>query len=126
MLLLQLARGWLGFLAVFELPAIYGHLITCSKVTGIFKHLKPTRGGAERRLWSMVLMLLVISRAVACAYPTKASLIHTSAVHTAEAVFFGAETLRYGGDCPKRRFSPRFDCRKRGVFFTYVACVVEG
>ena len=95
MTLLDVARCWLGFLALFELPAIHAHLYEEKRVTGFFGRL--ANGGAERRLWSMVLLLLVITRTLAFIAPTRESLTHCAAVHAAEAAFFGVEKLRYGG-----------------------------
>ena len=93
--LLGFARGWLLFLALFELPALYQHLWQGKRVRGFFGNL--ANGGPERRLWSMVLSLLVISRVVTFARPTSASFIHCGACHSAEAIFFGAESRLFGG-----------------------------
>jgi hypothetical protein len=60
-------RGWLVFLALFEVPPIYNALSTPPgaerQPAGFASNLQPF--GAERRLWAFMLGLLVCSRVAA-------------------------------------------------------------
>merc|ERR1719171_376477 len=61
------------------------------------------QGGAERRLWSLLLALLSLARLVAAAVPSsRAVRAHCAAVHILELLHFGQERLRFGagGDTP--------------------------
>ena len=120
-MLLTIARYWLAFLALFELPAIYSHLVAGGKVGGFFGKLQ--NAGPERRLWSMVLVLLVVSRAIAALHPTPASLAHCSAVHITEAVFFGAEHVISNGKGADSIILGVIVFN--AIFFTHVAMTVD-
>ena len=117
--LLTIARVWLAFLALFELPSIYAHLIQDKRATSFYNRMN--NSGPERRLWSMVLVLLVTSRAIACAAPTPASMTHCACVHIVEALFFGAERLFYKGACEPIILGIII---LNAMFFSYIALAV--
>ena len=79
---------WLIALALFELPSIYGLLVTGTSLNGFFSTLANKE--PEKRVWSMVLCFLVFARVQAAAFPDHpGALWHNSAVHILEAAFFG-------------------------------------
>ena len=79
---------WLLAIALFELPNIYGYLVTGSSLDGFFSTLANKE--PEKRLWSMVLTFLVLARVQAAAFPDHpGALWHNAAVHILEAVVFG-------------------------------------
>ena len=120
-MLLTIARAWLAFLALFELPLIHGYLLHAYKPSGFFR--KVQNGDAERRLVSFVLALLIVSRAIGCFAPTPASLAHVSAVHIMEMVYFGLEKYRYGGGGDSVIFGVIVF---NAAFFTFVAISTNG
>ena len=92
---LQLLRAWLIILTIIEIPNINSHLFRDSKIDGFFSTLKNDR--AEKRLWSMVLAFLMLSRLQAAFYTLSPGvLIHTAAVHILEAFVFGYEKFVHG------------------------------
>ena len=109
-----------GFLALFEFPEMYKHFIQGFKIKGFFRQLADA--APERRLWTMVLLLLVANRVITCIAPTPVSMAHCSAVHIIELVMFGAEKLVFkgGGDALILGV-----IAFNAVFFTYLAFTIE-
>ena len=92
---LQLLKGWLIILTIVEIPNINSHLLQDSRIDGFFSTLKNER--PEKRLWSMVLAFLMLSRLLALFYTLSPGvLIHTAAVHILEAFVFGYEKIIHG------------------------------
>ena len=92
---LQLLKGWLIILTIVEIPNINSHLLQDSRIDGFFSTLKNER--PEKRLWSMVLAFLMLSRLLAAIYTLSPGvLIHTAAVHILEAFVFGYEKIIHG------------------------------
>ena len=92
---LQLLKGWLIILTIVEIPNINSHLLQDSRIDGFFSTLKNER--PEKRLWSMVLAFLMLSRLLAAFYTLSPGvLIHTAAVHILEAFVFGYEKIIHG------------------------------
>ena len=92
---LNLLRAWLVFLAIFELPNIYGYLYgKLSLSSGFFSTLKDSP--AEKRLWSFLLLLLVFPRIQAAVWPTSPGVLAlNAAVHVSEMLVFGNEMQRH-------------------------------
>ena len=85
-------RGWLVFLSLFEVSPLYNYLIKDARMEGFFSTLKNAR--PEKRVWSMVLALLVLCRLLAAWNPDEPGvMLHCAAVHVLEAVVFGNEWL---------------------------------
>jgi hypothetical protein len=96
-------RGWLVATALFEVPQIVS-IERGAPLAGFFSTLKNAR--AEKRLWSMLLAMLVCSRIQAAAYPTSPGVMaHCAAVHAIEAVVFGAEYLVHKSNGEKPIFA---------------------
>jgi len=60
-------------------------------------------GPAEKRIWSLVLVFLVLAR-VQAAYDPENAMVHCAAVHVVEALAFGRELFNYGAKAPKLIF----------------------
>mmetsp|Transcript_777 Transcript_777/g.947 ORF Transcript_777/g.947 Transcript_777/m.947 type:complete len:125 (-) Transcript_777:179-553(-) len=87
---------WLVVLILVELPEVYGLLVENKAIEGCFSTLRNAR--PEKRLWSMVLLLLVIARVQALLYPFSPGVMTNCAVvHVLEAVVFGNEMLIHKG-----------------------------
>merc|ERR1711865_978736 len=93
-----LLRSWLLITALVELPQIWGYLIRdCSFKGSFFSTVKNER--AEKRLWSTVLALLVLTRVQALMYTrSKGVMMHCAAVHVLEAVVLVGEYLLKGSE----------------------------
>eukprot|EP00808_Paulinella_micropora_P031181 g61999.t1 len=96
----SLARAWLLFLSLIELPAIARSLYNSTQASPAcfvdFAHFFSTLhpAGPEYRLWALVLALLVLSRLSAAHAPhSPAVQLHNAAVHTLEALAFLLEWL---------------------------------
>ena len=86
-------RGWLTFLAVFELPMMIAHGVLDKPLgDGFGSNLHD--GSSERRLWAFMLVLLVISRLTAAIEHNRTAVrAQCAAVHTAEAAYFTIEHM---------------------------------
>jgi hypothetical protein len=94
---LKLLKGWLTVLSVFEVPNLYGYLISNIPMNGFFSTMKNRR--AEKRCWSMVLCLLCFARIQAAMYTDSPGVLaNNAAVHILEAVAFGYEKFKYGSN----------------------------
>ena len=92
---LQLLKAWFFILTIVELPNINAHLFQDSRINGFFSTLQ--NGRAEKRLWSMVLAFLMLSRIQAGFYTLSPGVLsHTAAVHILEAFVFGYEKMIHG------------------------------
>ena len=93
----SLLKGWLIILTAIEVPNIYSYLLNNAPLGGFFSTLKNER--PEKRLWSMVLVFLMLSRLQAAFYmDSPGVLVHTAAIHILEAVVFGYEVIAHGGN----------------------------
>ena len=89
----SLVRGWLAFLALFEVPMMIAHGVRDKPLgDGFGSNLHD--GSSERRLWAFMLVLLVISRVTAViGHDRTVVRAQCAAVHTAEAAFFTIEHM---------------------------------
>ena len=85
-------RVWLGAIALFEVPEIFGFLVKNNPLNSFNSTLKNDK--PEKRLWCFGLALLVLCRVQAVAYTTSPGVMQLcAAVHILEAVYFGNEYL---------------------------------
>merc|ERR1712176_236700 len=90
--MVAILRAWLVFLAVFELPQIFRFLLLTAPMDGALSNLHS--GDAERRLWALVLTVLVLARVAAAADLHNATVAtHCAGVHLAEALYFLSEFI---------------------------------
>ena len=94
---LRLLKGWLILLTAIEVPNIYNYLVNNEPLDGFFSTLRNDR--PEKRLWSMVLVFLMLSRLQAAFYTNSPGVLaHTAAIHSIEALVFTYEVVRHGGN----------------------------
>lgn len=94
----QLLRGYLVVMAIVELPEIYNFLVVGASLSPTYFSTLAD-ADPERRLWSFLLVLLVLSRLLAAAQPeSRAVRLHCAAVHVAELAALGGEKLRHGSN----------------------------
>ena len=97
-------KVWLLFLTCFEMVEIYKYLMRNVPFDGFFSTLKNDR--PEKRLWSMVLVFLMLARLQAAFYmDSPGVLTHNAAVHILEAVVFGYEKIIHGGNADNGVFA---------------------
>ena len=90
-------RGWLTALALFEVPQLHKYLLADGSFQGgFFSTLRNAR--PEKRVWSLVLALLVVCRVQAAIWPDSPGVLaHCAVVHVLEALVFGNEYLTHKG-----------------------------
>ena len=97
-------KVWLLFLTCFEMVEIYKYLMRNVPFDGFFSTLKNDR--PEKRLWSMVLVFLMLARLQAAFYMNSPGVLaHNATVHILEAVVFGYEKIIHGGNADNGVFA---------------------
>ena len=97
-------KAWLLFLTCFEMVEIYKYLVRNVPFDGFFSTLKNER--PEKRLWSMVLVFLMLARLQAAFYMNSPGVLaHNATVHILEAVVFGYEKIIHGGNADNGVFA---------------------
>ena len=107
-------RVWLAILAAFELPDIADTLLhpaeRGAEAHGSLKCNYPATAGA-RRVWALMLTLLVLSRLLAVVLPhSRIVALHCGAVHVAEARG-GRGRLRPGEPRQEPPLAPGCECK---------------
>ena len=94
---LRLLKGWLSVITLFEVPNIYGYLVTNAPLSGSFSTLRNAR--PEKRVWCIVLSLLMLARMQAIVYTRSPGVLaNNAAVHILEALTFGYEKYAKGSN----------------------------